>query len=38
VEGEQASSFYILKAGRICRKRSGGKEIDYIEKGQLFEH
>jgi cGMP-dependent protein kinase len=38
IEGEQASSFYILKAGRICRKRNGGKEIDYIEKGQLFEH
>ena len=36
-EGELASSFYILKSGRIRRIRDG-VTIGYIEKGEIFEH
>jgi CRP-like cAMP-binding protein len=36
-EGELASSFYILKSGRI-RRLKDGVTIGYIEKGDLFEH
>lgn len=36
-EGELASSFYILKAGRIRRLKEGAT-LGFIEKGEVFEH
>jgi hypothetical protein len=36
-EGELASSFYILKSGRV-RKIQNGEHKGFIEKGELFEH
>jgi cGMP-dependent protein kinase len=36
-EGELASSFYILKSGRIRRIREG-VTLGFIEKGDIFEH
>lgn len=36
-EGELASSFYILKSGRIRRLREG-VTLGFVEKGEIFEH
>jgi cGMP-dependent protein kinase 1 len=36
-EGELASSFYILKSGRIRRLREG-ETVGYVNKGEIFEH
>jgi len=36
-EGEQASSFYILKSGKI-RRIKNGCTVGFINKGELFEH
>lgn len=36
-EGELASSFYILKSGRI-RRIKDGVTCGFIEKGEIFEH
>ena len=36
-EGQLASSFYILKSGRV-RRLKDGVTIGFIEKGDIFEH